>query len=318
MSPTESVPPGESTEGPVPPAGVAFPSRRRPLVLVTGLSGAGLSTSLKALEDSGYEAVDNLRLALVPALIEHSDSVGRPLAIEIDSRTRDFDPHALLAKLDALAARKDLHVRLLFLDCADDILQRRYTETRRRHPLADDRPIADGIARERTLLAPLKARADITIDTTALSIHDLKRLAAGHFGLAVGEELRIFVMSFSFRQGVPREADLVFDVRFLVNPHWDLALRPFDGTHDAVAAAVAADPDFPTFFENLTGLLRPLFPRYKQEGKTYLTIAIGCTGGRHRSVFVAERLAQWLRADGLTVGLRHRDLERSPARRGDG
>jgi len=309
--------PGESTEGPA-PAVDEMRSRPRPLVLVTGLSGAGLSTTLKALEDSGYEAVDNLRLSLVPALIEHSDAVGRPLAIEIDSRTRDFDPFTLLNKLDALAARKDLHVRLLFLECADEVLQRRYTETRRRHPLADDRPVADGIARERALLAPLRDRADITLDTTALSIHDLKRLAAGHFGLEVSDALRIFVMSFSFRQGLPREADLVFDVRFLVNPHWDLNLRPFDGTDPAVAAAVAADPDFTPFLRNLTGLLRPLFPRYKQEGKTYLTIAIGCTGGRHRSVFVAEQLARWVREEGLTVGLRHRDLDRGAARLGEG
>lgn len=317
MSATDIAQPGESTEGPVFNGAEPEP-RRRPLVLVTGLSGAGLSTALKALEDSGYEAVDNLRLALVPALIEHSDAVGRPLAIEIDSRTRDFDPQMLLARLDDLAARKDLRVRLLFLDCADEILQRRYTETRRRHPLADDRPVADGIARERSLLAPLKGRADITIDTTSLSIHDLKRLAAGHFGLTMGKDLRIFVMSFSFRQGLPREADLVFDVRFLVNPHWDLALRPFDGTDSAVAAAVAADPDFPVFFRNLTDLLRPLFPRYKQEGKTYLTIAVGCTGGRHRSVFVAERLAAWLREEGLSAGIRHRDLDRGGGRHGEG
>lgn len=288
----------------------------RRILLATGMSGAGLSVALKALEDLGYESVDNLRLSLVPALIEQGDPSHRPLAIVIDSRTRDFSVAAFLEQVESLKARPDLDVRLLFLDCADEVLQRRFTETRRRHPLADDRPVPDGIQRERALLLPLKQRADATIDTTQLSIHDLRRILAGNFSLDAQPALQVFVTSFSFRLGLPREADLVFDVRFLTNPHWDLHLRPLTGRDPAVAAKVEADPDFPAFFRNLTGLLRPLLPRYNQEGKSYLTVAVGCTGGRHRSVFVAERLAGWLKDLGLKVGLSHRDLDRQGERQG--
>lgn len=289
---------------------------RRRVLLATGMSGAGLSVALKALEDLGYESVDNLRLSLVPALIEQGDPSHRSLAIVIDSRTRDFSVAAFLEQVESLRARPDLDVRLLFLDCGDEVLQRRFTETRRRHPLADDRPVPDGIQRERALLFPLKERADVVLDTTQLSIHDLRRILAGTFSLDSQPALQVFVTSFSFRLGLPREADLVFDVRFLTNPHWDLALRPLTGRDAAVAAKVEADPDFPAFFQNLTGLLRPLLPRYNQEGKSYLTVAVGCTGGRHRSVFVAERLAEWLKELGLKVGLSHRDLERQSPRSG--
>ncbi len=281
------------------------PSR---VVLITGMSGAGLSVALKALEDQGYEAIDNLRLMLVPALLQVSGPPPRPLALVIDSRTRDFSGEALIAHVEALRARPDLDVRLVFLECADEALQRRFTETRRRHPLAADRPVSDGIQRERGLLSPLKAAADLTIDTTQLSIHDLRRLISGHFQLEARPALSVFITSFSFRQGVPREADLLFDVRFLVNPHWDPDLRPLSGLDPAVARRIEGDPDFPEFFRRLTDLLQPLLPRYKQEGKSYLTIAIGCTGGRHRSVFVVERLAEWLRGQGVNVSHGHRDL----------
>ncbi|MFD1624599.1 RNase adapter RapZ [Azospirillum griseum] len=284
------------------------------IVLVTGLSGAGMSVALKALEDLGYEAVDNLRLSLVPALLQQADPRRRPLALVIDSRTRDFSAQSFLDEVTALRATTDLDVRLVFLDCGDEVLQRRFTETRRRHPLAEDRTVPDGIARERTLLHPLKEQADVTIDTTQLSIHDLRRILSGHFQRDAQAALQVFVTSFSFRLGLPREADLVFDVRFLTNPHYDPALRPLTGLDPAVAARVAGDGDFPAFFEHLTGLLRPLLPRYVQEGKSYLTIAIGCTGGKHRSVFVAERLAAWLKELGVRVNLNHRELSRQAAR----
>ena len=291
-------------------------TRPRTVAIVTGMSGAGLSTALKCLEDLGYEAVDNLPMNMVDALVEQGDLLSRPVAITVDARTRHFSSDALMARIEALAARPDLSVRLIFLECADEILQRRYTETRRRHPLAVDRPVADGILRERTLLAPLKERADVTIDTSLLSIHDLRRILAGHFKLSAEPTLHVFVTSFSFRQGVPREADLVFDVRFLTNPHYDPRLRPLTGLDAPVAARVAEDPDFEAFFRHLTDLLQPLLPRYNQEGKSYLTIAIGCTGGRHRSVFVAKSLAEWLGGQGYKVGLTHRDLERSGTRQG--
>ena len=286
------------------------------LVLVTGMSGAGMSVALKALEDLGYEAVDNLRLSLVPALLEQADPRKRPLALVIDSRTRDFSAHAMLEEVEALKAHAELDVRLVFLDCGDETLQRRFTETRRRHPLAIDRPVPDGIQLERAMLLPLKQQADVTIDTTQLSIHDLRRILAGSFQIGTQAALQVFVTSFSFRLGLPREADLVFDVRFLTNPHYDPDLRPLTGLDPRVAARVESDPDFADFFRHLTDLLQPLLPRYNQEGKSYLTIAVGCTGGKHRSVFVAERLAAWLGGLGLKVGISHRELERQIPRAG--
>jgi RNase adapter protein RapZ len=284
------------------------------VVVITGLSGAGLSVALKALEDLGYEAVDNLRLSLVPALLEQADPRRRPLALVIDSRTRDFSAQAFLDQLDGLRRHLELDVRLVFLDCGDEALQRRFTETRRRHPLADDRPVFDGILRERELLRPLGEAADLVVDTTQLSIHDLKRLLAAAFQLGDQAALQVFVTSFSFRSGLPREADLVFDVRFLTNPHWVPELRPLTGLDAGVAACVEGDPDYAAFFAHLTDLLRPLLPRYNHEGKSYLTIAVGCTGGRHRSVFVAERLTAWLSEQGVKVSVTHRELERGGVR----
>jgi len=279
---------------------------RRPVVLITGLSGAGLSTALKALEDLGYEAVDNLPMALVPALVDLNGD--RPLAISIDCRTRDFAAAPLRAMIERLRARPALSVALLLVVCDDDVLQRRFTETRRRHPLAGDRPVADGIRRERTLLAPLIDAADETVDTSILSIHELRRWLGGRFALGAEPGPFVTVESFAFRRGLPREADLVFDVRFLANPHWDPALRPLTGLDAAVRAAIERDPGFPGFFEDLTRLLAPLLPRYGQEGKSYLTIAIGCTGGQHRSVCIAERLAGWLGDRSYKVAVVHRDL----------
>ncbi|MEI6560331.1 MAG: RNase adapter RapZ [Rhodospirillaceae bacterium] len=299
-----------------PPGPALAANRRRRILLVTGMSGAGMSVSLKALEDLGYEAVDNLRLSLVDALIHQDDGSRRPLAVVIDSRTRDFSADAFLDHLESLKARPDLDVRLLFLECDNEALQRRFTETRRRHPLAADRPVPDGIRRERTLLVPLVERADVTLDTTLLSIHDLRRVLSGHFAYGGGNRLQVFVTSFSYRLGLPREADLVFDVRFLVNPHYEPALRPLSGLDAGVAGMVEGDADFPVFFTGLTNLLGPLLPRYNLEGKSYLTIAVGCTGGRHRSVFVAEKLAGWVRERGIVVGLEHRDLERDTPRPG--
>ena len=290
-----------------PPADAAGKGRLR-LVLVTGMSGAGRSIALKAIEDLGYEAVDNLPLSLLGALVNPTVGARKPLAIGVDVRTRDFGAQPFLDELDALMARPDLEVRLIFLDCEDDVLRRRYTETRRRHPLATDRPVMDGIEHERRLIAPLRARADLVIDTSHLSLHDLRRTLQGHFALDVDSTLAIFVVSFSYRHGIPREADLVFDVRFLANPHYDPALRPLSGADAAIGAFIDADPGYAPFFKSLTGLIEPLLPRFRSEGKSYLTIAVGCTGGQHRSVYVAERLAEWLRARGQHVSIAHRDV----------
>lgn len=278
------------------------------VLLITGLSGAGRSSSLKLLEDMGYEAVDNLPLALLPNLIGLTRDSTRPLAVGIDIRTRDFLADDLAKEVNRLTTYDGLDCRLVFLDCDDEALARRFTETRRRHPLADGRAVMDGIQLERVMIAPLRAMADLVIDTSVMRPAELKQLLAGHFALDKAQHLQIFVTSFSFRHGLPREADLVFDVRFLDNPYYDPSLRPLTGLDGPVGAHVAADPDFPQFFTGLAGLLRPLLPRYHLEGKSYLTIAIGCTGGRHRSVYVAQELARWLQAEGQMVTLAHRDI----------
>jgi UPF0042 nucleotide-binding protein len=286
-------------------------SRQRRFVLVTGMSGAGLATTTNALEDMGYEVLDNLPLFLFDLLLREGESRDRPLAIGIDSRTRDFTAERLLSLVAELRAKPEVSVQLVFIEADDETLLRRFTETRRRHPLALDRPVIDGIHNERALLEPLKLRADLSVDTSDLSVHDLKRIIAGHFSLDRAPELGVFVTSFSYRSGLPRDADLVFDVRFLRNPHWDANLRAFTGLDPQVAAYIAADPEFTPFLERLTSFLAPLLPRYQMEGKSYLTIAIGCTGGKHRSVYVAERLAAWLGDQGVKVGLSHRGLDRA-------
>ncbi|MDX1711769.1 MAG: RNase adapter RapZ, partial [Rhodovibrionaceae bacterium] len=279
-----------------------------PLVLVTGMSGAGRSTSLKVLADLGYEAIDNLPLDLMNDLLDEG-AITRPLAVGVDTRSRNFAVKPLLEQVDRLIAGSRAAVTLLFLNCEDDVLQRRFTETRRTHPLAQGRPLADGLRAERQLVEPLRSRADLVIDTTDLGPHDLRRLLTGHLAVEERSKLAVFVTSFSYRQGVPREADLVFDVRFLANPHYDEVLRPLPGNDRRVAEYVERDPDFPLFFERLTEMLGPLLPRYEAEGKSYLTIAIGCTGGRHRSVAIAEKLAGWIGDEGRQVTLAHRDLK---------
>ena len=283
----------------------AAPSIR--VVVVTGMSGAGRSSALKALEDLGYEAVDNLPLSLVPSLMSHRP-LSAPLAVGADVRTRDFGVSALADTLDGLAREGGTRATVVFVDCDDDRLVKRFTETRRRHPLALDRPVIDGIRLERQYVSPLRDRADLVIDTTDLSLADLKRLLSGHFALDRSPGIALSVISFSYRHGLPRDADIVFDARFLRNPHYVPVLEPQSGLDPEVGAYIAADPDFPTFFRDLGGLVDSLLPRFEREGKSYLTIAIGCTGGRHRSVYLAERLAAWLCERGRAVSVRHRDL----------
>jgi UPF0042 nucleotide-binding protein len=288
------------------------PPGTSPVVIVTGMSGAGKTLALKDLEDLGYEAVDNLPLSLLGSLVR-GHGPRRPLAVGIDIRTRDFGVAEMLHGIDSLKAEKGLDVRLVFIDCDDEVLGRRFTETRRRHPLAVDRPLTDGILHERKLVSPLRGRADLLIDTSNLPPGELKRVLEGHFKLDSAHGPVIFVTSFAYRGGLPREADLVFDARFLDNPHYDAALRPLTGRDPRVQAYVARDKDFDSFFNAVTNLLAPLLPRFAAEGKSYLTIAIGCTGGRHRSVAIAEKLAGWLKERGQRVDLRHRELDEGAA-----
>ena len=284
-----------------------------PVVIVTGMSGAGRSTALKALEDLGYEAVDNLPLSLLSSLLTPGTGGGRPLAIGVDARTRDFGAAPFLEELDGLIRMEAFRVRLLFLDCDSEVLQRRFSETRRRHPVTPDRRVTDGIAHERTLLAPLRDRADEVIDTTDMTIGELKRLLDSNYALERAPGLAVFVTSFAYRHGLPHEADLVFDVRFLQNPHYVDELRPQSGLDKPVGDFIEQDPDLEEYFRHLTQLLEPLLPRFDAEGKSYLTIAVGCTGGKHRSVYTAERLGAWLAEKGERVIVNHRDLKQNGA-----
>lgn len=309
-SPAMVVPPVSPPSGPPPPPDAPRPGStgRRRLVVVTGMSGAGRSTVLRALEDMGYEAVDNPPLHLLDALVLDPGADPRPLALGVDSRTRGFDVATVVAALDRLEAHPGHDTRMVFVDCEDAVLVRRYTETRRRHPLAVDRPLKDGISLERRLVGPLMERAFLRLDTSTLPPGRLKSLLEEEFALQPQPDMAVFLTSFGFRNGLPREADLVFDVRFLDNPHYDPRLRSLTGQDAAVAAFVEADPDWAAFFTRITDLLDLLLPRYAREGKSYLTIAIGCTGGRHRSVYTTERLAAWLTQRGVRAHATHRDL----------
>ncbi|CCG09369.1 RNase adapter RapZ [Pararhodospirillum photometricum] len=281
---------------------------RRRVVVVTGLSGAGRSTVLRALEDMGYEAIDNLPLRLLDPLLD--PPAPGALALGLDCRTQGFDVATVVQALDRLEADTSLEVRLIFVDCDDEILVHRYAETRRRHPLALDRPLPDGIALERQLVAPLRPRAFRTLDTTDTPPGRLKALLENDFALDARSDMIVIVTSFGFRHGVPREADLVLDVRFLDNPHYDSTLRPLTGRDPGVGAFIERDPDWHEFFARTTSLFNLLVPRYQREGKSSLTLAIGCTGGHHRSVYTAERLAAWLTEAGVRTRLSHRDLGR--------
>ena len=287
------------------------------ILLVTGLSGAGKSTVLRTLEDLGWEVVDNLPLLLLDRLLdtplaEGAERASQPLALGIGARTRDFDPQRILKRIRKLRGDHGHDVGMLFLDCAGGELERRYSETRRRHPLALDRPASDGIARERELLAPLRERANRLIDTTNLTANELAQQIRTTFsGEGLGEPT-ISVTSFGFARGVPRNADLVFDMRFLRNPHWVEKLRPGTGLDADVSAYIAGDTAYEAALTQIESLLLLLLPRYRAEGKSYVMIAFGCTGGRHRSVHVSERVAARLRSEGFSPTVAHRDLAAAP------
>lgn len=282
---------------------------RTRVVLVTGASGAGRSTAINALEDLGFETIDNLPLSLVERLLDGPPR-GAPLALGIDVRNRDFSTDAMVALLDDLAADPDTDAELLYLDCRTDVLIRRYSETRRRHPLAPSESPDIGIAREMELLVPVRARADRLIETSELTVHDLKAEIGAKFATETSGRLAISVESFSYKRGLPRGADMVLDVRFLANPHWEAGLRALDGRTAEVQKFVSGDPRFEGFFERTIDLTQSLLPAYKEEGKTSLTLAFGCTGGKHRSVALAEKTAKALAAAGWQVSTRHRELER--------
>jgi len=297
---------------------VTSSSAPKRILLVTGLSGAGKSTALRTLEDLGWEVVDNLPLSLLDHLLSTPPprSGGRrrrPLAIGIDSRTRDFDARRIVEQIKGLGRDHDFPVETLFFDCAGSELLRRYSETRRRHPLAPDRPATDGIAAERELMAPLRRWADHVVDTTETAPNALQQQIRERFGTP-GDSPTLTIMSFGFSRGLPRSADIVLDVRFLRNPYWQDDLRDLTGLDARVADYIAEDEGYGAVAD-MEALLLSLLPRYRAEGKSYLTVAFGCTGGRHRSVHVAERVAARLREGGFSPTVEHRDLA-SPPRQG--
>lgn len=282
-------------------------------MIVTGPAGAGRGTAIRALEDFGFEAIDNLPLSLMPRLIA-GPPMSRPLVVGLDPRNRDFDIDALGTLLDEIGRRPGCRPVLVYVDCAPAVLIARYSETRRRHPSSPHETPLVGIERETALLEPLRERADVLIDTTSMTAHELRAELARWFGPEEeGGGLAVTLQTFAYPRGLPRGADMVIDCRFLRNPHWDPRLRPKDGRDPEVAAHVAADPVYAPFYRRLADLVTFLLPAYRAEGKSYFNLAIGCTGGKHRSVAVAEALAKTLAQEGWQVSIRHRDLERAAA-----
>ncbi|QDK32310.1 RNase adapter RapZ [Sphingomonas sp. IC081] len=306
----ESPESGASPCAAVPPPTPAADRQR--VLLVTGMLGAGKTTALRVLEDLGWEIIDNFPVRLLDRLIERSPtaegSPRPPLAIGFDCRTRGFDPARVIAQVKALDEREDVELNTLFLDCSSKELERRFNETRRRHALAADAPVDTGIRAERELLAPLRRWADLLVETTEFTSNDLQRVIRERFATEAPEDLTLTVSSFGFSRGMPPLADLVFDMRFVENPHWDPVLRPMTGLDAPVGDYVRQDPAFNEAFTRIRDLLLLLLPRYRTQGKAYVHVAFGCTGGRHRSVFTAELMAAALRDAGFSPTLLHRNL----------
>lgn len=278
-------------------------------VIVTGASGAGRTTAINALEDMGFDTVDNIPLLLMERLFD-GPSGFPPIAIGIDVRNRDFSVDTLTAVLDRIAESDEIDAELLFLDCRLDVLVQRFSETRRRHPLATTDALESGIYREMEVLRDIRSRADHLVDTSDMTPHELRAEIERLFGQDGHAGLVVSVESFSYKRGLPRGVDMIFDVRFLANPHWQPELRPLDGRNPAVGAYIETDARFEDFFAKVSDILLTLLPAFKEEGKTYFSVGIGCTGGQHRSVAVAEKLANALAEKGWRVSTRHRELER--------
>lgn len=282
------------------------------LVVISGMSGAGKTIALRALEDLDYYCVDNLPAALMPAFVAAA-TIGGPsmhprLAVGIDVRNRNEDLQRVPAILSELA-KSGIEYELIFLDARDDVLFKRYSDTRRRHPLTGDSlSLSDAIALERKLLKPVSGIANRVIDTSDLNVHQLRRLMATELGM-VGGELSLLFESFAYKRGVPADADFVFDARCLPNPHWDARVRPLSGRDAAVREWLEAKPEVGEYLGEISAFLDRWLPRFEADNRSYVTICIGCTGGRHRSVYLAERLAEHFRKTREQVLTFHRELE---------
>ena len=281
------------------------------ILLVSGLSGAGKSTALKTLEDIGWEAVDNFPIRLIGALIDTPSKIHQtnaPLALGFDSRTRGIEANTFVKQIKKLEQDRKLKIITLFLDCNGNELERRYTESRRRHPLSHDRPATDGIAQERQLLEPYRRWSENIIDTSKLSVNDLQQEIRQKFALKSPPRMTISLTSFGFSRGVPNNVDLIFDMRFLRNPHWDDNLRPKTGLDADVAHYIQQDPEYEPTVQKILDLLLHILPLYEKQSKAYVNIAFGCTGGRHRSVHIAETFGKLLQQSGFYSNILHRNL----------
>jgi UPF0042 nucleotide-binding protein len=285
-------------------------SEPRQLVILTGLSGSGKSTILKAFEDLGFYCVDNLPVELIPTFSDLNMSAGGEIqraALLVDAREGEQ-----LAKLPALfrQLRKEYSATLVFIEASEEALLRRFSETRRPHPLGRDLSVREGLRRERELMESIRKLADVVIDTTKFNVHELRDFITERFKSADRKPLLVSLVSFGYRFGIPSDADLVFDVRFLPNPHFVPRLRRLSGKHPRVARYIRSFPQTGEFLRRIEGLLAYLIPHYIREGKSYLTIAIGCTGGRHRSVTLTEALRRALARRGYAAQVLHRDIQK--------
>ena len=277
-----------------------------PLVLVTGPSGAGRTTAINVLEDLDFEAIDNLPLRLVPALVS-AGGADRPLVLGLDPRNRDFSTEAMVDMIDMLKARQGIKTTVLYLDAQADVLLRRFSETRRRHPLSPAESPELGVTRELDLMRMIRERSDVVIDTSDLNVHQLRAEVERLFA-PKGRTLAVALHSFSYKRGIPRSVDMVFDCRFLANPYWEPELRAHNGQDKEVQDYVMKDARYQGFFDRVLDLTLMLLPAYREEGKSHFSIAFGCTGGQHRSVTLAETLAKALAREGQQVSIRHREL----------
>ena len=282
------------------------------LVLVTGLSGAGRTTAIRALEDIGYETIDNLPISLLPNIVSAPSKPAR-IAVGLDTRNRDFSTHGVLEMLETLSRMPWLKVDLVFIQCSTEVLVRRFSETRRRHPLAPAESPIIGIERERDLLLPILVRADVLLNSSDMSPHEMRGEITSYYSTDSALGLAVSVQSFSYKRGLPRGVDMLFDCRFLRNPYWDANLRSLDGQNKSVQDYVKQDTNFNEFYQKIRDLCLFLLPAYKDEGKTHFSIGFGCTGGKHRSVTLTELLANDLAHHGWQVSIRHREKERLSA-----
>lgn len=282
------------------------------LVLVTGLSGAGRTTAIRALEDIGYETIDNLPISLLPNIVSSPSKPAR-IAVGLDTRNRDFSTHGVLEMLETLSRMPWVKVDLVFIQCSTEVLVRRFSETRRRHPLAPAESPIIGIERERDLLLPILVRADVLLNSSDMSPHEMRGEITSYYSTDSALGLAVSVQSFSYKRGLPRGVDMLFDCRFLRNPYWDANLRSLDGQNKSVQDYVKQDTNFNEFYQKIRDLCLFLLPAYKDEGKTHFSIGFGCTGGKHRSVTLTELLANDLAHHGWQVSIRHREKERLSA-----